>query len=68
MQAVGSEAASAKEALAAAVREKGALGIANAGLEEQLAEQQQRGEEWRDAAGERPSACSSRTIEPRNLG
>ena len=52
MQAVGSEAATAKQALAAALREKGALSVSNAALRDSLTEQMARGVEWRAAAGE----------------
>ena len=58
---MGSEAAAAKQSLAVALREKGALGVANAGLEEQLAEQRERGEEWRTTAGTRSQRCRSYT-------
>jgi hypothetical protein len=58
MQAVGSEAANAKEALGAALREKGALSVSNAALRDNLAEQLARGVEWRAAAGKTSKLCS----------
>ena len=66
MQAVGSEAAIAKEALAAALHEKGALSVSNATLRDSMTEQMARGVEWRATAGKKPGGGSASRNLPRN--